>query len=91
MPLESLNEKGTNFSPLSAMLTFDKTTLFYYSISTNVIKSGQTGVIKNWANTVADARAVGAAISNSYAALSTLCPSTTFAGLQPNHELLRCS
>ena len=64
------------------MLNFDETTLFYYTISAN--KDGQkpSGVIKNWVDTVAKAKATGAAASNSRA-LSTLQASATSAGLKP--------
>ena len=58
------------------MLTFDKTTLFYHTIRAN---KGQkpSGLGKNWVKTVADAKAAGAATSNSHAASSTLHPSAT--------------
>jgi hypothetical protein len=71
------------------MLTFDKTTLFYHTISAN---KGQkpSGLVKNWVKTVADAKATGAATSNGRAAPSTLRPSaTSAAGLKAKSQAIK--
>jgi hypothetical protein len=71
------------------MLTFDETTLFYYTISAN---KGQkpSGLVTNWVKTVADAKAAGAAASNSRTAPSTLRASaTSSAGLKAKTQAIK--
>jgi hypothetical protein len=66
------------------MLTFDKTTLFYHTISANFKDQKPSGVIKNWIDTVAKAKTTGAAISNS-------CTSSTLqgSGLKPKSRAIK--
>ena len=67
------------------MLTLDKTTIFYYNISANKDRQKQSGLIKNWVDTVAKA---GAATTSR--ATSTLRPSTlTSTGSKPKSQPIK--
>jgi len=70
------------------MLTFDETTLYYYTLSANKDGQKQSGVIQNWVETVAKAKAISATTLTSRAS-STLRPSTTSAALKPKSQAIK--
>jgi hypothetical protein len=71
-----LKPQRYRFLTMSPMLTLDETTVFYYTISANKDGQKQSGLIKNWVDTVAKSKAASAAASNSRAS-STLQASAT--------------
>jgi hypothetical protein len=71
-----LKPQRYRFLTMSPMLTLDETTVFYYTISANKDSQKQSGLIRNWVDTVAKSKAVSAAASNSRAS-STLQASAT--------------
>jgi hypothetical protein len=87
----NLKPERYKFLTTQTMLTFDETTLFYYTISADVDQDGQkqSGIIKNWAETVAKAKAVSAATATSRS--STLRQSTASgsAGLKPKSRAIK--
>ena len=72
------------------MLTFDETTLFYYTLSANNDGQKKSGVIRNWANTVAKAKTLSATGTvTSRASSTTLRASTTSADLKPKSRAIK--
>jgi hypothetical protein len=72
------------------MLTFDKTTLFYYTLSANKDGQKQSGVIQNWVDTVAKAKSISATGTvTSRASSTTLRASTTSADLKPKSRAIK--
>ena len=70
------------FLTTQTMLTFDETTLFYYTLSTNEDGQKKSGIIQNWVKTVAKAKTISATTVTSHAS-STLRISATSANLKP--------
>jgi hypothetical protein len=72
------------------MLTFDETTLFYYTLSANKDGQKQSGVIRNWVDTVAKAKTISATGTvTSRASSTTLRASTTSANLRPKSRAIK--
>jgi hypothetical protein len=71
------------------MLTFDETTLFYYTLSAKKDGQKQSGVIQNWVDTVAKAKAISATTVTSRASSSTLRASTTSDDLKPKSRAIK--
>ena len=68
------------------MLTFDETTIFYYNISVNKDCQKQSGLIKNWVDTVTKAGAATTSCATSF----TLRPSTvTSTGSKPKLQPIK--
>jgi hypothetical protein len=72
------------------MLTFDETTLFYYTLSANKDGQKQLGVIQNWVDTVAKVKTINTTGTvTSCASSTTLCASITYANLKPKSQAIK--